>query len=274
MSENPLKQYFRRPAIYIGLPSGLKSYSNDVVEQSETGEFPVYPMTAIDEITARTPDALFNGTAVVDIIKSCIPAIKNPWKINSIDFDSLLIAIRIASSGDNMDIDCVCPKCQSESKFGVNMVSLLASRKNVDYQTTLKVRDLEIKFKPLTYAETNSNSMKQYEIQKTLLAIGELNTDEEKQKENTILMSRLTKFTAEVIASTIEWIKTPELTVSDTQYILEFIINCDRQTSNEIRSYSIQLTETNKIPPLDIKCISCQFDYQQPLVLNVTDFFA
>lgn len=274
MSENPLKQYFRRPAIYISLPSGGRDYGQEVLERTETGEVPVYPMTAIDEITARTPDALFNGTAVVDIIKSCIPAIKNPWKITSVDFDSLLIAIRIASSGDTMDIDCMCPKCEHESKFGVNMVSLLASRNNVDYNTTLKIRDLEIKFRPLTYKESNNNSMRQYEIQKTMLAIEDLETDEEKQKENTLLLSRLSNFTSEVIASTIQWIKTPEITVGDPKFILEFFINCDRQTSNEIRNYSIKLTETNKLAPLDIKCINCQFEYQQPLILNVTDFFA
>ena len=78
---NPLRQYFRRPAIYITLPSKGKYYPIGAVEIPEGGEIPVYPMTAIDEITSKTPDALFNGTAIAELIKSCIPAIKDPWAI-------------------------------------------------------------------------------------------------------------------------------------------------------------------------------------------------
>jgi hypothetical protein len=66
---NPLKQYFRRPAIYLRLPSGGTGYPPGVVDLPESGELPIYPMTAIDEITSKTPDALFSGTAIVELIK-------------------------------------------------------------------------------------------------------------------------------------------------------------------------------------------------------------
>jgi hypothetical protein len=62
-SNNPLQQYFRQPAIYVQLPSQGKFYPAGTLNPSTTGEYPVYPMTAIDEITYRTPDALFNGQA-------------------------------------------------------------------------------------------------------------------------------------------------------------------------------------------------------------------
>ena len=77
---NPLKQYFRRPAIYLRLPSEGKFYSQGAIDLPENKEIPIYPMTAIDEITTKTPDMLFNGTAVIEIIKSCVPNIKNPWE--------------------------------------------------------------------------------------------------------------------------------------------------------------------------------------------------
>ncbi len=69
MNNNPLKQYFRRPAVYMKLPSAGKDYEPGVIDMPETGELPVYPMTAIDEITTRTPDALFNGTALVELVR-------------------------------------------------------------------------------------------------------------------------------------------------------------------------------------------------------------
>ena len=79
MDNNPLKQYFRRPSVYMKLPSNGQGYPEGSLEMPENGELPVYPMTAIDEITARTPDALFNGTAVAELITSCVPNIKDPW---------------------------------------------------------------------------------------------------------------------------------------------------------------------------------------------------
>jgi len=71
MDNNPLKAYFRRPAIYLKLPSEGKYYPQGSVDIPVNGEVAVYPMTAVDEITTKTPDALFNGSAVVEIIKSC-----------------------------------------------------------------------------------------------------------------------------------------------------------------------------------------------------------
>ena len=112
ISNNPLKQYFRRPAIYIRLPSGGKGYAPGVINMPENGEFPVYPMTAIDEITSRTPDALFNGTAIVDLIKSCVPDIIDPWGVHSTDMDSILIGIKSASQGNDLEIDSQCPSCE------------------------------------------------------------------------------------------------------------------------------------------------------------------
>lgn len=274
MSNNPLQQYFRRPAIYIQLPSKGRFYSSADVDIPPDGEIPVYPMSAIDEITSRTPDALFNGHAVVDIIKSCVPAIKNPWKINTIDLDVILIAIKIASSGENMDIMSTCPACEVESKFGINMTGLLASRRDVDYSKTLKIRDLNIKFRPLTYEETNKTNLAQYEIQKLLKNLNEIEDPETKAKASKQTMEYLNNITAEIISNTIESIQTPETTVTDKQFIREFLENSDRQTSASIRDYSMALREESDLKPMDIKCISCGHQYKQQLMLNVSDFFA
>ena len=89
---NPLTQYFRQPSIYIKLPSQGNYYPAGAIEMPQNGELPVLPMTAIDEITYRTPDALFSGQAVINVIQSCIPAIKDAWAIPSIDIDTILVA--------------------------------------------------------------------------------------------------------------------------------------------------------------------------------------
>ena len=94
---NPLSKYYRQPTIYIKFPSGGKYYNDDVVVPTETGEHAVLPMTAKDDLAFKTPDSLMSGQSSVDVVKSCIPDILDPWKLTNYDVDTVLIAIRIAS---------------------------------------------------------------------------------------------------------------------------------------------------------------------------------
>lgn len=274
MNNNPLKQYFRRPSIYIKLPSLGKFYDSTVIQPTENGEIPVYPMTAVDEVTSRTPDALFNGHAVTEIIKSCIPAILDPWKINSIDLDTLLISIRIASNGNEMDMGSTCPECETDNNYSIDLVTLLGEQRNVDYEKTLNIRELEIKFKPLTYSETNKNNLQQYELQKTLTLLQDMEDNDEKSRQMKLVVQKLNELMNTVIASTIDYIKTPETTVHEFDFIKEFLENCDRQTNTVIKDYSIKLREDGQLKPLHVVCTNCQHEYKQPIILNLTDFFA
>ena len=141
-TNNPLKQYFRRPVIYLKLPSGGTGYPPGVVNIPESGELPIYPMTAIDEITSKTPDALFSGTAVVELIKSCIPDIKDPWSINSTDLDAILVAIKSATQGNDFEIESTCPACGEAATYGINLIGILTGLKPGDYSKELEIGDL------------------------------------------------------------------------------------------------------------------------------------
>ena len=160
---NPLRQYFRQPAIYIRLPSNGSFYPQGAIEIPPNGEFPVYPMTAIDEITYRTPDALFNGQAVVNVIQSCIPAIKDAWAVPTTDMDTILIAIRIASYGHEMDFSTQCPRCNEVTEQGIDLRSVLDTLKSPDYKKPITHGDIEIYFKPMTYQNYNENNQLQFE---------------------------------------------------------------------------------------------------------------
>jgi hypothetical protein len=270
---NPLKQYFRRPAIYVKLPSEGKYYNSSTVSMPDNKELPVFPMTAIDEITARTPDALFNGEAVADIIRSCMPNIKDPWAIVNMDLDAILIAIRTATNGNNMEIESVCTNCSEESKYDINLVGILAGLKPGNYDQELLLGELSIKFKPLTYKEINQINTSQFEIQRgfaQLDTITELDAKNEKIKELLILTTTLT---SQAITSNIEYIKTPSAFVQEKEYILGFLNNCDKNTYEMIKEFNVKLKEGTDMKPLKVKCIHCQHDYEQPFTLNMSDFF-
>jgi hypothetical protein len=274
MENNPLRQYFRRPAVYLKLPSGGQSYEPGVVDLSDTEELPVYPMTAIDEITARTPDALFNGTAVAELIKSCIPAIKDPWQINSVDLDSILIAIKAASGGENLELDSTCPACQESATYQINLIGILASLKPGDYDKPLEIGDLKIKFKPLSYREMNAGAMGQFEVQRVFMNLELIEDDDERNAASHQALEKITLLTMDLIANTIEHIITPNASVTEKEFILDFLKHCDRNVYTEIRDYNTMLKLETEIKPLTIECTSCENKYEQPFTLNPADFFA
>ena len=97
-TKNPLANYMRQPKIYIRLPSQGKYWPDNSIIIPETGEFPVYSMTAKDELSFKTPDALMNGQAMVDVIHSCMPTIKNAFNCSSkaCSFNLFAIASRLS----------------------------------------------------------------------------------------------------------------------------------------------------------------------------------
>lgn len=270
---NPLKQYFRRPSIYLKLPSRGVGYDNTVLTIPESGELPVYPMTALDEITAKTPDALYNGMAVCDIIKSCVPSIKDPWKINNLDMDAILVAIRIATNGAEMEIESTCPSCNEESKYGVNLSRILGNFVAGDYDQLLTINDLKIKFKPMNYREVTNSSVKQFEIQKALQNLQLIENEDERTSKSTELLRLITNSTMDVMANTIEYIQTPDTRVTEKEFILEFIVNSEKSVFELIKDTGLKLRETTQMKPLNMKCVNCSHEYEQTFTLNISDFF-
>ena len=272
---NPLSQYFRQPAIYIRLPSGGEFYPQGTLDMPANYELPVLPMTAIDEITYRTPDALFNGTAVVNVIESCIPNIKDAWVVPSTDLDTLLVGIRIATYGHEMDVNCTCPKCSHEDSFLLDLRSSIDMMKPADYRTPLTNRDMEIYFQPMTYKMLNQNNQLQFEEQKVLQALATANQDAADQQSKVIsaVLEKITSMTVKSLSQSIGAIKTPSAIVTDNAQIEDFLKNCDKDVYMSIRDYNSKLRDTTQIKPLDIKCPSCSHQYEQLFTLNVSDFF-
>jgi T4 bacteriophage base plate protein len=273
MNQNPLKQYFRRPSIHVTIPTGGKHYSAQVLEVTETGQLPIYPMTANDEIISRTPDALFNGSAVASVIQSCVPAVKNAWALDAADVEALMIAIRIATNGEEMDIETTCPECREESAYGVNLSGVLTQVRNPDFNIIMELGDLQIKFRSLTFKEMNSNGDEQFEIQKLTREVTQMEDGPEKNRLAGQLLTRMNELQFKIIARSIEYIKTPEVRVNQQDFIVDFLKNCDKRMFENIRNRSMELREQAQSKQLKIVCQHCQHNYEQKIEFNITDFF-
>ena len=272
---NPLKQYFRQPAIYIRLPSGGKHYATGTLNTSPTGEYAVFPMTAIDEITYRTPDALYNGQATVNVIQSCVPDIRNAWSVPSTDLDTLLVAIRVATYGHDMDFATTCPACKTETEQALDLRTVLDRMQPADYSRTVNVSDMEIFFRPLSYQNLNDNNKMQFESQKLLQAMPDDSVpDSAKITALGDALKKITEITVTALSQSIAAIKTPQALVTESEFIQDFLKNCDRQIFNQVRDFIIELKSNSEMPPLALTCPNCQHSYQQSLTLDMTSFFA
>jgi len=272
---NPLKQYFRQPAIYLRLPSGGQFYPDGTIDMPPNGEIPVLPMTAVDEITYRTPDALFNGSATISVIQSCVPNIKNPWAIPAMDVDTILVGIRVASYGHDMEIATQCPSCKHTADYNVDLRSVLDNIKKPDYTQQMHHGDLEIYFRPMTYKHLNDNNQNQFDEQKMLNLLPDQDVpDVEKLNAITEALKKITRTTVKALSQSIAAVKTPSALVTDPAFIEELLNNCDRKIFNGIRDHIIKLKNLAEIQPLKIQCPECSHEYTQQVTLDMVSFFA
>lgn len=274
MENNPLRQFFRRPAVHITLPSKGIGYDPEDIDFPESGELPVYPMTAIDEITLRTPDALFNGSAVAALISSCVPAIKNPYKLKSSDIDAVLISIRAASGTENLDIESKCPSCDERNTYNINLVGVLSTLSSGDYETPYEIGSLTVKLRPLTYKDVNDGAKAQFELERSIIMLDSIADPEEKERKGFEALQAVSMTMMELISKSIEYIQAENLTVNEPQFILDFLQHCDKQMYHNIRDKYIELKSNSELKPFEVECPNCHHQYKQAFTLNPSDFFA
>ena len=274
---NPLQKYFRQPAIYVKLPSDGQFYPEGTLEMPVNKEIPIYPMTAMDEIMARTPDALFNGSAVMQIFKSCVPNIKDPWAIPQTDVDLLLTAIKIASYGHDMEMSVTCPHCEEVQDYTLDLRTVIDKFTSPDYSKGAQLGDLEVYFRPLNYHEVNDAAKVQFEQQKTLqiLENQEGATEESKLTAMSQALQRITELSLDALAHSISLVKVDGQPVTDPEHIKEFMVNANREVFNRIRDHLTKIRENTEMKPLTLTCSNeeCKKEYTQPFTMDMSNFF-
>jgi len=275
-------QYMRQPKIYIKLPSQGAFWEHGSIDYPENGELPVYSMTAKDELTFKTPDALMNGQGVVEVIQSCMPNIKDAWKMPNVDLDAILIAIRLATYGEMMEISHVVPNTAETVDHTVDLRQLLDSI----YQRTTWKEEVEINenitcfIRPLTYKHLTDTGLKTFEAQKVMQIVNNDNiSDEDKLAAFNRSFSVMTSVTVKLIADSIFAIKTPDTVVEDPAFILEYVQNADKEVFTKIQARIDELKVSNGLQPLTVYSTEEQIalgaptEYQVPIGFDNASFF-
>jgi hypothetical protein len=279
---NPLSKHFRQPKIYITLPSNGNFYKNNSIEISETGEYPVYAMTAKDELKLKTPDALMNGQATVDVIQSCMPNIKNGWEIPSIDIDVILIAIRLATYGEKMEIKTKIPNTEIERSYDIDLRMLLDQIKAKQYENLVTAGDFKIEVAPLSYKYFTEVALKTFEEKRLfqLLDNQDLNEAEKIQKFNEIF-NRITDLNISIVAKSVVSVQyQQEPVVTNSEFIEEFFNNIDKEIFQQLIEHVETERDKFKIKPLEVatteedQAAGAPKVFRLPIVFDQSNFFA
>lgn len=279
---NPLMNYMRSPKIYIRLPSNGAYWPSGSIVLPEDGSIPVYSMTAKDELIFKTPDALLNGQAVVDVIQSCIPSIKDAWQTPTIDIDTLLVAIRIATYGEILEVTHTVPNTDETVSHQIDLRILLDQlASSSEWNEVVECNEFVTCFiRPLTYKHMSNVSLKTFEAQRLIQSA---NTDEYDEEQKMDLynqsMNLMSNLNIDVIVESIGAIETPETVVTDKKFIKEFVDNADSEIYQKIQNHIGKMRDTLGLQPVTIESteelieMGAPASYKIPITMDNSDFF-
>ena len=278
---NPLEQFYRKEQTYIPIPSNGNFYDDGVIELNDANEVGIRPMTAADEVLFKNPDALLNGSAVKDVIKSCVPAVKDVDKLLTNDVDTLIVAIRHASYGNELDVSVACPECNHEGTFSLSMDMTLESSTKLDesYPVNLS-NELTAFIRPYTYKESLIAIRKTFEQNNVIKSVEDPSlSEEQKLKIVGSTIESLSKLNFDLVSHCVLKIyrsgetDEDEINVTDNKYISDFINNINR---GDIKKIQDKLEEINNIgikKEFTAKCEKCEHSWEVPIDFNPATFF-
>ncbi len=276
-----LSAYFRKEELKISLPSKGTFYPPGTLELDSNGEVGVYPMTALDEMTLKTPDGLLSGEATYKVIKSCVPAIKDPWQMPAIDVDAILIGIRIASYGEKMRVTSIVPKTKTKQDHEINLVQLLESRKIAPIDTRVALDNgLNVAVKPTNYREMQNIRKETFEKQRLTRTINDSDMDPEaKEKEFNKIFATLTMLNVQTLTDNIDAISSPDGTFNDLATKHDFVNNVELKHVNMIRKRIDEINAIGSLPKYTVESPEEDIKkgapktYEVPVMLDNSDFF-
>lgn len=279
-TQNPLAKYFRQPQAYVKIPSSYGKFCDEsAIEYArEDHELAVYPMTAQDEIRFRNPDALLNGEAVLQTIKSCVPEIKNPKKLLKNDIDYLLAIIKNISY-DGYDVSCVCPKCKTGNQFELSLDYLIEGTAYLDESYPINMESgLTAFVTPYKYETTLkflSISFEETKFLRTFSADESVLDDVTKMKNLSKSINKMADLNFDIIADSILSIvnESDDVNVTDRKVIKQFLQNINRADASLIMDEVSRISEIGLLRTTSAVCANCEHEWEADVIFDPVTFF-
>jgi hypothetical protein len=245
------------------------------IEFTMTGDVPVYPMTASDELLLKSPEALMSGFALEQMIKSCVPAIKNPRLVSSPDIDVILLAVRVATSGPTMSMEVKCPSCGHDHAFDVHLPGILATLKTIDSAITARINDEVVAYcRPFNLNDATQLSMIGFEETRKIQA---LEMGDASQQEKILALNnsyaRLAKAKRMITAGCVLAVRTPDGEVTDQSMILEFVENLSGKQTDAIEAAVEKANSAGVDRNIPLTCDNCGHEWKALVSFDPASFF-
>jgi len=273
---NPLKQYFRQFKLYLKLPSGTSYYNPGVIEFTDNGEVGIMPMTGKDELLLKNPDALLNGEALVEIINSCVPAVKKPKELLTNDIDAMITAIRSVTFNDGLEMEMKCTKCSHVNSFKLNLQYALNNMTYLDPDYVVNLESgLSVFIKPYSFTDLVSGLRAQFEQSKISNSLADESiSDEERLKLFSTSFKELSTITYNLICNSVIKVvdESNNVNVSDREFIKDFLHNIDKKSVDLI---SDQVKAINLIGikrEFTATCEQCSHEWESEIDFNPVNF--
>ena len=275
---NPLQQYFRVAKTYVRLPTKGAYNAPQDIDFAANFEVGVSPLTAIDHMMLKTPDALLNGETLLKVVQSCVPAVKNIKKLTQPDINVIMVAIRVASNGPIQEFDCSCPKCKHDNHISVNLAHYLDTCDSVTPHKSVDLgNDLVVYVRPFDFEQRNLQLINDFEETKAVRSINN-STDKSEADQMHELSEHINKSAHrlfDLVSKSVVKIviKSNNQTVTEPEHIREFIASINKHQSDVIIDSIRELNEMGIQRTASVECQQCAHQWQQDLDFDPTSFF-
>ena len=274
--QNPLKQYFRQFKLFLKLPSGTSYYPKNVISFSDSGEVGIMPMTGKDELILKNPDSLLNGQALIEVIKSCVPAVKDPTKLLTNDIDALITAIRYATYNDGLETELLCPKCKHNNSFKLDLQYPLDNMTYLDSEYCVNLESgLTVFVKPYGFPEVLKGLHAQFEQSKLTRSIeNESITDEERLKIFATAFKELSDITYTLTCNSVVKVvdESNNVNVNDKEFIKDFLQNIDKKSIDQISDLIKEINQIGIKRVFTAQCEKCNHTWESEIDFNPVNF--
>ena len=287
---NTLSNFYRIPKISINLPSGSDFYSKDEVELGMDGSLPIRAMTARDELMLKSPDALLNGEALVHIIKSCVPEIKNVKKLLAPDVEAILLGIFHGSYGPKLkfESECTNPECKHVNNFEVVIRQLLDSSAQIDIpkiielETGIPDSKLRAYITPYTFETNTKHQLTVFHHNKMLQVMASDDIDDMKKLDTfNECFAKIVELKFENAVNCIKKIEIIQLVNGEEQITVideydqlkDFIFNAERAMIDPITTAIDQLNVSGIDKVFKAQCSKCEHEWSTAVEFNPISFF-
>lgn len=283
---NPLQKFYRKVKFSITLPSRGKWYPKGTLSSND-GTLEIYAMTAADDTRFKTNEVLVSPIATYDLIKSCAPQITDPENMPTVDLDAVILSIRRASYGNNMNFIVPVPNTTLTQPVNLDIEKLIHDIPNIselwDEDLIIKDESLEIviRLAPLPLRSLFATTKQLFKQQHIAEKISKNeSSNDEKIEEIDQQLKTLSTINVNVVAESIKNIKCGDYVTDKPSEIRQFINQIDLAYFHAIKNHIEEQKKKTAFNKIRIEATQEQIaagapsTWEADIEFNLTNFFA